>query len=169
MKTFKNIYKSHNLHIVGEYFICNGQLGHLNTLENIAETYKFLETYHKLKDQLTPEDNEDWSNAVSIGNRYIRCAVARQGHCLDELINDDVVSVRIAIAQRGYGLEKLINDPSWEVRTEVAHQRYRLDILINDEDYFVRSEVAQQCYGLEELIHDEDEYVREIARRMMET
>ena len=119
-----------------------------------------IEEYHNyIKEYVKNNDitNEDW---------ITRSEVAKQGFCLDILINDKKSSVRYEVAKQGYGLDKLINDEDRSVRCEIVKQGYGLDKLINDEDYYVRSKVAKQGYGLDVLINDKDYYVRcEVAKQ----
>jgi len=75
--------------------------------------------------------------------------------------------VRSRVARKGHNLDKLVNDESSEVRAEVARQGYQLNKLVKDEDPEVRKAVAMQGYGLVELQHDEDPEVRKAVEYSM--
>ena len=97
---------------------------------------------------------------------YYRIALAKQGLCLDKLINDEEPGVREEVVRQGYKLDVLIKDESEFVRKVIADKGYGLDILVHDESAFVRTAVAKQGYGLDTLINDESKFVRmEIAKQ----
>ena len=97
---------------------------------SIEEYHDYIKEYVKNNDIL----NKCWE---------IRCEIAKQGFCLDILINDVDWIVRCEVARHGFCLNILINDESCEVRWEVASQGYGLNILINDIDTEV-SYIAKQ-------------------------
>ena len=140
---------------------------HIKIVKEISkEEYRsYIEEYIKNNNVL----NEYWEIRREIAKQgfcldilvddkdyYVRWEVAKHGYKLDNLVNDKHWCVRSEVAKQGFCLDKLINDKDWRVRLKVAKHGYGLDVLINDEDYYVRCEVAKQGYGLEVLVDDED-------------
>ena len=104
----------------------------------IEDSYKLCSDYIKIVREISQEEYRNYikenieNNDILLEYWEIRCEAARQGFCLDILINDKNWLVRREVAKQGYELDKLINDKESDVRCEVAKQGYGLDILVND-------------------------------------
>lgn len=104
----------------------------------------------------------DYSAYVNHGLRVLRCNVAHNKHCLDELVLDEEPQVRRAVVTSGIPkyMDMLLHDVDSNVRSVIARQGHRLDLYMNDRNVYIRELVAKQGYGLDKLINDNSFQVR---------
>ena len=94
----------------------------------IEAKYKLCSDYIKIIREISQEEYHDYikeyikNNDIINKHWSVKYEVAKQGFCLDILINDEDWAVRCEVARQGYGLDKLINDRNWDVQ-DMARQK----------------------------------------------
>lgn len=96
-------------------------------------------------------------------DEYIREYLAENGHFLDELMDDEFVSVICAVVRQHHKLDELIYSGYTSVRKEVAYEGYGLDILKKDARTEVKEQVLKYGYDLNYFLNIEDTYLRKQA------
>lgn len=134
-------FQGKNTYIVGSLIKNGCQTFKIEDLDEVCKVWRVPNDTKEAVREAYKENSqteEDWKSLAKYGNWSTRILVAKQGKCLDILVNDPHRFVRYTVARQGYGLDILVNDPCWEVRAEVAEQGYDLDILVNDPEQYVR-------------------------------
>jgi uncharacterized protein YcgL (UPF0745 family) len=167
MIIIKNHFDGKYTYIIGKLIINGCQSITIDKLEEVCKKFKVPENMKKEVMELYYKngETENWDELAKHEDIKVRAAVAKQGYCLDILVNDECWVIRKEVAKQGYGLDILVNDENYQVRLAVAKQGFGLDKLVNDIDSLVRLEVARQGYGLDILVNDTEEYVRIAAKK----
>jgi hypothetical protein len=185
MIIIKNRFKGKDTYIIGK--LINNACQYF-TIDEMDEVCKKFGVHGNIKNEVRKlyyenGETENWDELAKHENIKVRAAVAKQGYCLDILVNDECWVIRLAVAKQGFGLDKLVNDTDSFVRSEVARQFYGLDILVNDKKAHVRKiarqkkkelkndkellreEFSKQGSDLDKLGNDKDEFALKIAQQ----
>jgi hypothetical protein len=124
MKIVKNHFEGKTTYIVGKLIINGCQTFTIDKLDAVCQIFKVPEEIKNEVRELYYENGEveNWEKLAKYKNWRIREAVAKQGHCLDILVNDKDYFVREEVARQGYGLDILVNDLDIDVR-EIAAEK----------------------------------------------